>query len=354
MNKISMALSGVLFSTALLMSPLSADAPNPYDFNVFATQNIGSPSSYYGSDFQGIAGAAGSVYFSGFQLNTNGTTSASQPYSLFTGGSTNFNSGQIDHGGISSGGSVNLNSTTVNGNVSSGGGLSGNGGQINGNVSVAGSNTSSATVNGSVSTGVAYTPTLNLNTVSNYFKSASSFWAGLSQTSSWANSYGQIQVAALSSGRNIVNLNYSDLAGVYGIALSGGANSFVVFNINNVPASGANLQYLTLNLSGGITSSDVLINLGLANSITINGGSFNILAPNTDIQYNSGALNGSLVAQNLNGSGQVNSGGFSGYAADQNNFNTQVPEPSTYAILGSMLAIGALAQRRRLGLKFGK
>lgn len=341
-------LLSIIFASFLVVNTNAQAAdPNPYDFNVYATQNIGSSSSYYGSDFEGIAGAGGSVYFTGFSLNATGTYSPSQPYSLFTGGSVNFASGSVNNGGITAGGNVNLNSTTVNGPISSGGNLQGGTGQVNGNVSISGTNTSALTINGTVSTGQAYNPSLNLQNVTNYFKSASTFWGGLSQTSSWANSFGQIQVAGLQSGRNIVNLNYSDLAGVYGIKLSGSSDAFVIFNINGVPSSGANLQFLSLDLSGGITNSDILINLGVANSITINGGSFNILAPLTDITYNSGALNGILVAQNLNGSGQVNRGTFDGFAADQGNFNTQVPEPSTYVLLGSMLLIGAVAQKRR-------
>lgn len=329
------------------LSTLQASNPNPYDFNVFTTQNIGTSSQYYGSDFEGIAGAGGSAYFTGFSLNALGSYNPSQPYSLFTGGSATFGSGQVNNGGISAGGNVNLSSTTVNGPISSGGSLQGGNGTVNGNVSVSGTNTSSLTINGSVATGQAYTPSLNLADVSNYFKSASSFWGGLSQTASWVNSFGQIQVSGLQSGRNIVNLNYSDLSGVYGAKLSGPADAFVIFNISGVPSNG-NLQYLSLDLSGGINSSDILINLPVANSISINGGSFNVLAPLTDITYNSGALNGILVAQNLYGSGQVNLGTFTGYAADQNNFNTQVPEPSTYVLLGSMLLIGAITQRKRL------
>lgn len=335
--------------TFIIITPLFADAPNPnpYSLNVFATQNIGTSGSNYGSDFEGMAGAGGNAYFSGFSLNATGTYSPSQPYSLFTGGNVFFGSGSVNNGGIEAGGNVNLSSITVNGPISAGGSLQGGNGTVNGNVSVGGANTSALTINGSIATGQAFSPTLNLTDVSNYFKSASSFWGGLAQTANWVNSFGQIQVSGLQSGRNIVNLNYSDLAGVYGAKLTGPSDAFVIFNINNVPSGGGNLQFLSLDLSGGITNSDILVNLAVANSLSINGGSFSVLAPNTDITYGSGALNGILVAQNLYGSGQVNKGTFDGFATDQGNFSTEVPEPSTYMLLGTMLLVGAVIQKRR-------
>ena len=42
---------------------------NPFNFNVYSLGDIGTSGSGYGSDYQGVAGAAGSAYFTNFSLN---------------------------------------------------------------------------------------------------------------------------------------------------------------------------------------------------------------------------------------------------------------------------------------------
>lgn len=348
MHKIRKAICFLALLTMASFLPASASAPNPYEFNVYAIQNIGTSSSYYGSDYQGIAGAGGNVYFTGFSLNANGSYNPSQPYSLFTGGGATFGSGSVNNGGISSGGNINLTSTTVNGPISGGGNLQGGTGQVNGNVSITGTNSSALTINGSLTTGAAYSSTLDHAAVASYFNNASSFWGGLSATSSWVNSYGQIQVSNLSSGRNIVNLNASDLSGIYGLKLSGPSDAFVVFNITGL-ASNQSLQAFSLDLSGGVNSNDILLNIPGTNSIAMQGGTYvSILAPGSNVNFSSGLLAGNLIVQNLTGAGQVNLGQFTGFAGDQSNFNTQVPEPSTYMLLGTLLLAIGVANKRKM------
>lgn len=321
----------------LYMLPIHAVDPNPYDFNVYMSGNIGTSSSAYGSDFQGLTGSGGNAYFGGFSGNLNGPAFL---YSVYSGGSFNMNSGTISNGGVEARGPINMSSTTINGNVHGGGNLMGGNGTINGNASLAGINTSNITIGGSIFTNQASTPSLNLNNVTNYFHNASAFWGGLAPTATFNNVFGQIQVSNLQSGRNIVNLSLADLNNAYGIQLNGPANAFVIFNFTDATPTLQILKDVTFNLSGGINQSDVLYNFINATQLALSGGQYlSILANQADITFPSGLVTGNLIAKNLFGSGQANSGVFSGFQIDQNNFSVGVPEPSTYLILSSFIAI---------------
>lgn len=335
----------LLSSSFLLLNPLNAVDPAPYNFNVYASGNIGSQSSNYGSDFEGTTGVGGNAYFSGFSGNAVGPLYL---YSVYTGGSFNMGSGSI-RGGVESAGNVNINATSINGNVHGGANLQGGTGSINGNVSITGTNTSNVSINGGVSTNQPFTPSLNLPSITQYFQNASAYWAGLAPTATYTNVYGQLQVSNLVSGTNIVNLTLADLnaANTYGIKLTGPADANVVFNIKDM-ISNVVLKDVTFSLEGGMTKSNVLYNITNATSLNMQGGQYlNILAINSGVNFSSGLVTGNLIVRDLMGSGQVNLGQFNGFQADQNKFNIAVPEPSTYLLFGSFLGIAALVSRRK-------
>jgi choice-of-anchor A domain-containing protein len=333
----------ILYLTVMLnvlgfyMMPIHADTnPNPYDFNVYTLGSIGTQADPYESDIQGIVGSGGNAYFSGFSANLNGPAYL---YSVYSGGSVNINSGSVSNGGIEAAGNVYLNSATINGNVNSGGNLQGGNGNIYGNASLSGTNTSSITISGSVLTNQLFTPSLNLSSISNYFQSASSYWAGLAATAAVNDVYNQLQVT-LSAGRNIVDLSLAQLSSAYGIQLTGPSNAYVIFNITDATPTMQTLHDVTFTYSGGVGGNDVIYNLPNATQLTLNGGDYlSILAPQANITFLPGLVTGNLIAQSLVGSGQVDEGTFAGFQKDQNNFNIQAPEPSAYAILLSCLGI---------------
>lgn len=384
-----------LISLMMVNSGIALGAPqfDPWDFNVYTTGNIGtSTNAYSGSDFQGVTGSQGSDYFSGFSINLNNTSPISGP-SLYAGGTVNFSNGTISNGGIESTGAVNVTNTTVNGGINAGGTVTQTNGQQNGNVNTAGAFVgNSPTVNGNVSTGgnftgsgggqvsgnvsaggtisgnttiqgtalshqtpATFTPTLNLATVSSFFQNANTFWGNLTANLSVSNNqYGVITVSnALNSGRNILDLTLAQINAItnstqnYEINFTGNVptNAFVVIN---VLGSGTAMNSLQLS---GISASDVLFNIvgNAITNLTLNGGNYvSLLAPNTNINFTSGLLTGNLIADNLTGQGQVDNATFAGFPADANNI-TPVPEPATYAIMGSMLGIVAFVAHRKKG-----
>ncbi len=348
MNK-KYILLGILTSTLSFFN-LQADLnTDPSALNVYTIGNIGSSTNpYSGSDFQGMAGSGGSDYLQNFSLNANGSASSATPYSLYSGGTVSY-TGATNNGGIQAAGTVTTNNSTINGNVSSGGNLAGSYGTITGNVSVTGTNQSTATINGTMTTGVSYTPFLNQTTVSNYFKNASSFWANSTASTTYTTSYGTL-TSTLTTGRNIINITLSNFNSLTGITLSGSANSYLIFNITNSGAI-SSLAAPTYNFSGGLNMNNVLINLPNATSISMTGGTFaSLLAPKADVTFTNGVLQGNLVVNNLYGSGQVNSGSFIGYNADKGSF-VATPEPATYAMLASMMLLTALFSTKRVQIR---
>jgi choice-of-anchor A domain-containing protein len=329
MNKLSISLGLIL----LLSSPLQlAAALNPWSFNVYTIDNIGSSSQGYGSDFQGIAGSGGSSYLSNFSLNGDNTVPSSI-YSLYSEGNVVFNSGSVSNGGIQTGGNANLSSITVSGTVYAAGSLTGSGGSISGNVVLGETNQSSLSINGTVSQNQPFTSTVNYNTFNSFFTNASQFWGNQAQNVTWSVSFGQMSVGNLAAGRNVINLTAAQFNSVTSLSVSGPSTAFLIINIdgNNLTT----LNSLTFNLSGGLTLNNVLVNLPQATSVTLNGGTFgSLLAPLATVTFPNGLLTGNLIAENLLGSGQVDQGTFTGFSQDQ---GLTVPEPSSYMVMGSFL-----------------
>ncbi len=330
-------------------SYLTADVnSNPWELNVYTTQDIGKSTAAYGSDFQGIAGAGGNAYLSGFSLNLNNVP-PNNPYSLYTGGNANFSNGTVSNGGIESGGNIFLNGAAIDGNISGGGNLSGSNGTIHGNVTLAGTKSAGAglVITGSLNQNQPFTPTVNLPNITKYFERASTFWSSLSPTTTTTNQYGQIQVKTLTAGRNVVDLSLANINSSYGIALNGPSNAFVIFNISGLIPGVDIMKALSFQLSGGINFNDTLFNITGPATLSLSGGTYtSLLAPNSNVSFSSGLLQGNLVAQNLYGAGQVNVGAFTGFSQDQHHFMA-VPEPMTLLTLGSLMLFSLLLARVR-------
>lgn len=320
-------------------------APAAYEFNVYTSQNIGNSNSGYGSSISGIVGSGGNAYFNGFSGHSGGQPSL---YSVYANNNFSITSGSINNGGVEAGGNIHISGASVYGNLHGGGNLTGSGG-VYGNVSIKGANNSSLTVSGPVSTGQSYNPSVNYSATTSYFQNASNYWANLSPTASYNNYYGQLQVTGLQSGRNIVNLSYSALQNAWGISLNGPANAFVIFNITGIPTTGSQaLKSVSFSYGGGLNGSNVLYNIVDGVNLQLNGGYLSILGINSDITFGSGNLAGNLIAQNLYGAGGVQQGSFVGFALDQHNFNVAAPEPTTYVLLGSILALLFFASKKGL------
>lgn len=347
MNLKKLAVGLILGAVSLVSVTAYGTAPNPGDFNVYAIHDIGTSSNpYSNADFQGITGAGGNIYLQNFSINANGTSTGSP--SVYAGQTFNINSGQINNGGIEAAGNIGTTNTSTFGNVNGGGNLTGSGGQINGNVHLAGTNSSSTTISGTVTQNSTFSPTANLSQISSYFLNTSATFAGNSQ-SPWVNtsiSFGTLNVTGLQSGYNYINITLATEETLSQIQLSGNSHAIVIFNIDGTPGSMSQaLKGVTIN---GLSSSSILFNIRDATNLTMTGGPYDsILAPNSNITFTNGAVEGNLIANNLYGTGQVNTdqGLFTGFPS------VSAPEPSTYAILASMLGVVAFIKRKKISLK---
>ncbi len=297
----------IFLGLLLVTSASQAATVDPGDFNVYSLGDIGMASHVYGSDFQGVTGAAGDVYFGGFTLTGLNKVDG---YVLFTGGSASLNGGDF-LGSIDVGGNVTLQSFSVAGDVRSGGTVSANGG----------------TISGSVTQGAS--PTLvDHAAMSRYFLDTSAAIAAMSNTGTITNNWGGLSYTA-SSGVNVLTIDANSLKNAWGFTLTGPSDAVVYINVTGTDVT---MDWLDWAFAGGVGADDVLLNYNQAQTFTLNqGGTTNILAPNADMTYTSGVFSGSIVAGNLYGNGQVNLGGFSHY--------DPIPEPATM----SLLALGGIA-----------
>ncbi len=335
-NLMRNALKSLVLSVALVAMSLPLyGAFNPWDFNVYTSGDIGKSSSPYQSDFQGIAGSAGSDYFSGFSLNLINQTGPQPEVSLYTQGNAVIQNSQIENGGIQARGNVNVSGSAVYGGVSSNGNFTGSNGTIYGNVTTGGTYTNQGglTVHGSVTRGQVTPSAVNFSQVTSYFQNASNFWGNLTPTATANNNLGTLVVSPLSSGLNVLNLTLAQIAAATSMSISGDSSGYLVVNVTGTGTSSPQeLKALSLN---GFANTKFLYNiLGISDLLLSSGGSYaSILAPFSNVTTQWGLVTGNLVANNLYGSGQVNSGTFVGYSQ----LSTAVPEPSTYIVLATML-----------------
>ena len=120
-----MKLLRVSFALLVILCLCQVATPAPVEdpfgywdmFNVYSLGNIGVSSSYYTSDFQGVAGAGGDVFFENFELNLLDQGGA---YSLYTQGNASIRHGTY-HGGVRTGGNASLDYFTIFGDVVSDG-----------------------------------------------------------------------------------------------------------------------------------------------------------------------------------------------------------------------------------------
>jgi len=324
-------------ATLFVLSGIASADPmdNPFDyFNVYSLGNIGSASSPYHSDFQGVAGAGGDVHFAQFSL---ADVEAPSGYALHVGGSARLGGGSY-YGSVEAGGDVQLGSLDINGSVFSGGDVSNfSGGLITGDVAAAGSVSLSRqmTVRGSKTSGAAYSPVVDHAAMSEFFRTSSADIGALDATAGVTNSWGLLRVSA-QSGVNVVEISASALRNAWGFAISGPEDAVLYVN---VPDEIVSLNWTGWVYHGGISPDDVLLNMPNARSLGLSSANaVNILAPDAQTYFGAGLVTGSLVVGGLRGGGQVNLGGFD---------HTPVPEPATMVLLlGSGIVI-VLKRRRR-------
>ena len=121
---------------------------------------------------------------------------------------------------------------------------------------------------------------------------------------------GTLQMSAANPSENVFYVTAANLANANGIQISAPAGAIVVINVTGSPA---HFQYLGITING-TDRQHVLWNFCDAMQLTINGIAVegSVLAPSTDVTFNNGQINGTLISRDLAGSGQSHNQPFQG------------------------------------------
>jgi choice-of-anchor A domain-containing protein len=346
-------------------------------FNVYSTGSI----EYYHSDFQGVAGAQNDFIVGNFQLNDMGAVT---PYSLYAGKDVQIQDATIWNGGISAGGNVTIqnswiqqgnviagynvdvqSSTIGQGGVNLGGVVAGGNATlmnfyVNGDVKASGTATlSEGQVQGSVQAptinktnvdpwGTAKSPpvvpTINLNEVTAYFKTASQDIGNHTSEDGLLTSYLNNALSlSLHSGENYFTMTDEEFKNIWGANVSGPSDAKLFINVVNEKGEKVDFDWVEWYLSGGISLSNILVNFPYAEEVFFTDGSnVDLLMPFATTRFDVGLVTGTLVAGDL----------YGGYMCDEKrpggqvNLPPSVPEPATFLLVGlGMMALAALRKK---------
>ena len=309
-------------------------------FNVYSLGDIGSAGAKYHSDFQGVAGAAGDVYFSSFSLHGNDSAGG---YCLHTGGSATLTGAYLK--GLEIGGDAALGSLSVGGSVVAGGDIANfSGGSIAGDAQAGGSVqlSQAMTVSGQKRSGAAFVPLVDHDMLSKFFRDTSAAIGAMPDTGAVANQWGLLSFDG-TSGVNVVSVDAATLRSAWGFTIRAPADAVVYVN---VPDADVQLDWTGWGYTGGVSAGNVILNLPNAEALQLtSANAVNVLAPLAETYFPAGLITGSLVVGDLEGGGQVNLGHF-----EQ---GPPVPEPATlWLFAASAAGLVRRARRRRSGDRF--
>ncbi len=251
---------------------------SPFEFSELV---FGNDTRSY-TDVQGRVAVGGSGNFTGFSVGTSLSDSDGTRDDLIVGGNLTYTNGQIFNGNVRSGGTATLSSW----------------GHPNGSY-------------------IAGNP-LNFTDLKSQATSTSSYLAGLSTTNSSTFQYGTLTLTGTKA-ISVINVSGSQLSTANSINLSAPAGGILVLNVSGTSDK---MQYAGMNLSG-ITNSNVIWNFYEATTLTIAGIGVKgtVLAPNATVSFSNGNIDGSLIANNVSGSGEIHYHLYTGPQGQTSVFN---------------------------------
>lgn len=272
-----------LIGTFLLGSTLPANAAGlagpAAGYNVFVFGNMNQS-----SDAEGKVAVGGNATFTNFGIGDRlAQTKGNESY-LVVGGDLNYNGGQVFGGNAVVGGNNNSkNGPYFDWCPGAGCGLTANSNQL----------------------------PVDFASANKFYKDFSSELGGLSATGTTNYySWGGINLQGNSSGLNVFNLDGSKFSNTNSFSIKADAKSTVLVNVTG----NVDLKNFGMSLEGGINKQNVLFNFVNATSIKSNGISFqgSVLATNADVQFNNGNLEGNIIANSLQGTGEFHNHLFNG------------------------------------------
>ncbi len=311
------------------------------DFNIFV----------FGDDTQGNSDTEGRVAVGGnanFSASgwTIGTHAASNTTNLIVGGNLS-NQNNTVNGNVLVNGNVTWQTPTIQGSLAVNGNanFNGGGGQINGPVDVVGTYAAPSYFPTNQTPPTTTSLPFSFSAVKTSLQNESNYLSTLTPNGTTTFSSGlQLNATGPTNSFYVFDVTGAQLAAASsgGLAISVPTGATVLVNVNGTADS---FQSMGISLTG-VDNQHVLYNFSQATSLTVNQISIEgtILAPNANVSFIGGQLNGSLIAQSVSGQGESHLDLFIG-----NLPVNPIPEPSTFVLAACGLAAlaGTKAYRRR-------
>jgi len=286
---------GALAASFSMANPVFLEAS---DFNVFVRNGF----SGQNSDVQGRLAAGGNFTVQNYGIGDHlaGFTGDS----LIVGGEFSFSNGQVFNGNV-----VTADTTP----------------------SAPGMNI----LNGTMHSGTS--PSIIIPTLMTELVARSGYIGSLSANGTTNFSFGSLNLSGGTGTTRIYNVTAAQLSAANSFTIDAPAGTTAVVNISGANASFQNAGF---SLTGGLTSNKVLLNFWDAKTLSMSGvGVFgSIFAPQADVSFSNGQLNGQLIANSFSGNGEMHISAFDG--------TVPVPEPASFMIL-AIGGLGLLARRRK-------
>ncbi len=289
-------------------------------------------------DAEGLYAVGGNANFTNMSVDTANVGGYSG-YGMITGGNYT-NSYATINGGVFAGGSVSAVDPSVTGNVAANGSIAFSGyGTVNGHASYGTTYSNlNTTVMGGATQSVLNSP-LNFTSVESYLTNLSSSLAALSANGATSKtSLTSLTLTGTNSTLDVFSVTTAQLSGSTNLQISAPAGATVLVNV--IGATGSLHGGLSLS---GVTANDVLYNFSNATSLTMSGIGVlgTILAPNADLNFSSGNVDGEIIAGSLEGSVESHNYHFDG------DLPSGSPEPFTLAMPAVLLGVWARKRFKR-------